>query len=368
MGLVIFSAENQFGWFLLNFILYYVFMILAAVPHELGHAFMAKAVGFRAFLVTIGFGRTIYERPFCGFNFQVKSIPLGGFAFSTPKNTSWYRVKRCLVILAGPSANLLVVGLIFFLVPVEASDFDFFSGIRPASGFLIANLLCFAFNLWPRKIHTVYGEIPNDGLHLWRTLFLRREAIQAAPLYYYLYEGGEFWKGKQFQLAKEQFEQGLALYPEDLNLLNALGTAFLYQKQFPEARTVFLKLLDRPNLGMYYRSHFANNLAYTDVLIGGQELIEEADKYSKEAMENMPFVSYFKGTRGCVLVEFGKFDEGVVLLKEALDTGDNRHSKALNACYIALAEKKRGNMEESRKFADAARALDPDCMLLDRLV
>jgi hypothetical protein len=116
-----------------------------------------------------------------------------------------------------------------------------------------------------------------------------------------------------------------------------------------------------------YWCHHANGLAWVDTLIGGDELIQEADKYSKEALENMPHVSYFRGTRGNVLVELGQYEEGLVLLREAMNAADNPTMKALDACHIAIAEQKRGNLDESRKFAEIARSWDPDCMLLDRL-
>jgi hypothetical protein len=367
VGLVLADPKDAFGWMLLNFMLYYLLWIPAALPHELGHAFAAKVLGFRVFQVTIGFGKTIFERSFCGFDFQINSIPVGGFAFSTPKNTRYYRKKQSLMILAGPMANLLVAGLLVFLAPERSLDFDFFTGLRLASVFLITNLMCAAYSLWPRKFNTERGQVANDGLLLWQTLLLPKESIQTAPVYYYLHEGGQFLKNRQFQAAKEWFEKGLILFPSNLNLLNALGTTFTYSRNYEEAREIYLKLLSRPNTHEYYRTMFANNLAYLDTLIGGEELIQEADKYSREAFENMPSVSYFRGTRGCVLVELGKFEEGIALLKDAMEQTNDTRSKALNACHVAIAEKRRGNARESDKFTTLARSLDPECMLLDKL-
>ena len=103
--LVALGGGNPLGWLLLNLVLYFLLMIVATLPHELGHAFAGKMVGFRVFYISIGYGRTIFERPFCGFNFQLKSIPFGGFAFSIPKNSKSYRLKKCLVVLAGPMSK-----------------------------------------------------------------------------------------------------------------------------------------------------------------------------------------------------------------------------------------------------------------------
>jgi tetratricopeptide (TPR) repeat protein len=367
VGLLGLDANNSFGWFTLNLLLLYLFMILAAFPHEMGHAFVATAVGLRVFEVVIGFGRTTYEQRLYGFNFRLKSIPLGGFVFAAHKDKNWYRAKDFLFTLAGPFANLFVAGILFALAPEQASDFSWADGLKPANALLLANLICFGYNLWPRKFHSVYGEIPNDGLLLWKSLFLKKAVIEESPLFYYVCEGVDCLKSKQLDAAREWFEKGLLLYPRNPRLLTGLGSYFLRSKQFLEAREVFLELLNYPDLTLYSRSLFANNLAYVNVLIGGDELIKEADKYSREAFDNLAYLPFVKGTRGAVLVELGKFDEGIALLQEALEKNSDGYLKALDACHIAIAEKRRGNMGESLKYADAARSLDRDCVLLDRL-
>jgi hypothetical protein len=367
LAIVASGGDETFGWFLLNFVLYYLLMIAAALPHELGHAFAAKAVGFRAFHISIGYGRTIFERPFCGFNFQLKSIPFGGFAFSTPKNSKSYRVKQCFVILAGPMANLLIAAVLAVVTPGQALGFDFTSGINFPGVFFVANMVCFVYSLVPHYFESVYGKIPNDGQLIRKTLSMKKPDLEATPVYYYLYEGLECFKHNQLQMAREWFERGLAIFPNNVTLLDRRGAVLTYQKQFSEAREIFLQLLRLPNLHVYHRCHFANSLAWVDTLIGGDELIQEADKYSTEALENMPHVSYFKGTRGNVLVELGRFDEGLKLLKEAMESAMESTVKALDACHIAIAEHRRGNLEEGQKYASIARSLDSDCILLDRI-
>jgi hypothetical protein len=367
IGMVLTNAQNAFGWFLLNLILFYAFLILAALPHESGHAFAAKAVGFRVYYAVIGVGQTVFERSVFGFEFQLKSIPLGGCVLAAPKNTDCYRLKRSVFVLAGPLANLAMAGLLVLLFPAQALNFDFTGGIRIANTFLMANVFCFAWNLWPRMINTARGEVPNDGLHIWKTLFLSKAAIEEAPLSYLLQEGLEYLKTNQIQKAKEWSEKGLEKFPANINLLNLRGMSLLGLKQFSEARDVFRNLLERPDIDLLHRSLFANNLAYVNTLIGGEELIREADKYSKEALECLHFQPSFKGTRGCVLVELEEFEAGIALLKEAMEQTDSRRSKALNACHIAIAERRRGNEEESQKYAAIARSLDADCMLLDRI-
>ena len=251
--------------------------------------------------------------------------------------------------------------------PGRTLGFDFMSGINLPGVFFVASMVSFGYNLVPRYFENVCGKMPNDGQIIRKILAMKKPAIEALPVYYYLYEGSECHKRKQEQMAKEWFERGLALFPNNVTLLDRRAAVLTYQKQFSEAREIFLQLLNLPDVDIYHRCYFANNLAWVDTLIGGDELIQEADKYSAEALDNMPHVSYFKGTRGAVLVETGRFDEGLKLLKEAMESAMDSTSKALDACHISIAEHRRGNLEEGQKYAAIARSLDSDCILLDRL-
>ena len=101
-------------------------------------------------------------------------------------------------------------------------------------------------------------------------------------------------------------------------------------------------------------------------IAGGTNLLEEADHFSNEAMTVLSWMPPVRGTRGTVLAVLGRTDEGVPLLREAMQSNDTAHGKALNACMLASVEARRGNLPESRIYLDEARKLDPNCFLLDR--
>ncbi|EEF60923.1 M50 family metallopeptidase [Pedosphaera parvula] len=360
-------ADKTFGMFLLNLLLFYVLMIPTTLPHEFGHAFAAQACGCRVYHVIIGLGATVYERSFCGFNLQFNSIPFGGFAIWAHRTTFAYRRKELLAIFAGPLANLLLAGVTLLLFPEQALNFNVMGGIQPASMFLLANLFLFTFNLWPRRIHTVFGDIPNDGLSIWKTLHLSDNEIALKPLGYYNAEGQKALQEKNFGKAYEILHTGLNLYPDNLPLLSCLGATLLAAERFTEARDVFLDVLNRPNLPANYRCLMLNNIAYANSFLGGEALIKEADRFSEAVLVELPFVPAYRGTRGTVLVEMGRLNEGIALLKEAMEKHSDNESKAGDACHIAIAEKRRGNLEECKRFTDLARTLDPKCTLLKRV-
>ncbi|HEY3855066.1 MAG TPA: hypothetical protein VGO67_11775 [Verrucomicrobiae bacterium] len=110
-----------------------------------------------------------------------------------------------------------------------------------------------------------------------------------------------------------------------------------------------------------------NNIAFVDVILDRPELLPEADDYSRQALESMPTLAPFKGTRGMVLAGLGQYDEGVALLKQALKGNTENESKAINAFCLALAAKQRGFESESECYNSLARKLDPNCFLLTRL-
>ncbi len=95
-------------------------------------------------------------------------------------------------------------------------------------------------------------------------------------------------------------------------------------------------------------------------------MLIKADTCSRLALKQIPWLVNCKGTRGSVLIELGRYDEGLKLLHDALRDDSHKPGQALNACYIAIAEARRGNLKESHNYFTLARKLDSDCVLLER--
>ena len=93
----------------------------------------------------------------------------------------------------------------------------------------------------------------------------------------------------------------------------------------------------------------------------------EADNFSAHALAVMPWSALFKGTRGSVLVELGWIDEGVTLLRQALNDNPSKQHRALDACYLALAMSGNRDDRKAGRHLRRARRLDPNCTLLGRV-
>jgi tetratricopeptide (TPR) repeat protein len=290
------------------------------------------------------------------------------------------------MILAGPATNLFIGSLAFLIMSREAlpamygrqwlenpaPGFMTFFGDRlvPLHLIFLSNLIVVVLNLWPRKINNVAtnGKIFSDGLAMLKAPFLSSETVNLLLSSYYLSEASESFQAKDYQGALRWCEHGLSRYPNNEALINLMGVFFIHMRKFVEARNCFKKLVGGSARNPGFHALLLNNIAYVDVLIGGDGMLEEADRYSKQALAACPWLSFVKGTRGTVLVELGQVEEGILLLREAMQNDVDSQSKALNAVHIAFAERKRGNLEECKRYLESARALDPDCYLLDPML
>ena len=103
-----------------------VFMLgVCIIIHELGHLLMGKAVGVKAEIFSVGYGRGIWKKKIGDTTWQVTAIPLGGYVkfygddYDEGRDVkggffSVSPLKRIIPVLGGPLFNL-ILGLIIFL-------------------------------------------------------------------------------------------------------------------------------------------------------------------------------------------------------------------------------------------------------------
>lgn len=113
---------------------------LAVFIHELGHFLVARALGLRADVFSIGFGPALWKRNLCGTEIRLSAIPFGGYVSlpqldpesmkqiqgehgeTLPPATPW---KRILVALAGPLGNVVLAiicaATISLFAPIDAT-------------------------------------------------------------------------------------------------------------------------------------------------------------------------------------------------------------------------------------------------------
>lgn len=368
LTIVSISPERMSGWMLLNLFFFQLFFVAAILPHEFGHAFAARWLGFRVFKVYVGYGKTLFTRNLLGFQTEFRAIPLGGFVLATPTDASWFRLKQLTFILAGPFANLLLCAIALLFVPFQAVwDFGgILRGTVPGQVFFYTNLVIFVQSLWPHMFDSPIGKLANDGKLLWQTLFAKADMIDNTSVARFALEAMDCHEKHQVAKALAWIEQGLARFPTNFLLLNWRGILLMEQKNYEAARDCFKMLLARADNTPSVRALMLNNVAYVDALLGGSERLAEADHYSQEAMSLIGWMPAVKGTRGTTLLESGKIEDALVLLHESMEHTDSSSGKAQNACFISMGEARRGNLAQSRKYLNEATKLMPDCFLLER--
>lgn len=370
VGLVFILAfpEVETGWVFLNLFFFEIFLLLTILPHELGHAWMARWLGMRVFKIYVGSGKTLFTVKLFGFDVEFRAVPMGGVVVAAHRTGEWLRAKQFIFVLAGPVANLLLAAAIWaFLSPEQLwSARPLEQGLQPGLAFFYANLAVLIENLWPHNVVTAFGVLPSDGKQLFQTFSLTGEKRQLCVAIGFAMEVNVCHLRADYEEARNWVEKGLALYPDNEWLLGWRGVISLDLREYEKARECFFKLLHRESKQPLMRALMLNNIAYADALIGGEELLKEADEFSREAMTAMSWMPAIRGTRGTVLAAMGRFEEALPMLHEAMQQADSLNHKATNACTISMAEARRGNFDIARNFLEEARKLEPKCHLLSR--
>jgi hypothetical protein len=337
---VIIRPQNEFAWLIFQMGLFLSFISVVAVPHELGHVlagFMTKAKILR---VTIGLGRTLYKRDIFGIEWEFCAIPICGFTSAGFNNRKFYRLRSFLVSLGGPFMNLML-GVAALFVLFSISSLWLAAVIR---AFIAANVFQLLYNLLPRKGVFAGTLTSSDGLTLLTAPFISESKINQNIEACYVWEGYGYYLKGRLEDAKQIYETALANFPDSIALQEEMGRILLDLGNYGDARNLFVQLQKNIEIQPAMAVRLLNDIATADVLMGTKELLDEADVFSQTACEKMPWQTGFKGTRGLVLAKKGHIEQGLTLLKEAMDKTDNSSHKAIYASYIAEFEDKKSNV------------------------
>jgi hypothetical protein len=366
LGLILlfFSWTKGLAYLILNFILLQIFSISAILIHEEGHAVMARFLRMNLFRIILGSGPLLFSTKFLGCQREFRLFPFGGLTVAAHCNSQAVRIKISLLALAGPTTNVMIICILWSIFS-SPEWFGFIYKVQWLQVAYLANILTLS-NLWPTNIDTLYGKLPSDGLMLLQAFTMNQKQIEQAPAANCLLNGIEARSKKNYETAQRFFDEGLVRWPNDFYFLTHSCVNLIDLKQFDMAREISLRTLEVPELAPSNRLLILNNIAYIDLLLEDPNKLSEADDYSSQAMSGLAWMPAVKGTRGAVLVQTGQYDAAVLLLKQSFSESDEPHSKALNACHLAMCEQKRGNKLQAQEYLKAAQQFDSNCILLPK--
>jgi tetratricopeptide (TPR) repeat protein len=346
---------RSLGLFLLNAFFFQLSVMLSMAIHASAHAYAGHRLGWRIFMVPLGLGKTVFKGKVFGFETVLRAIPWCGLVAAAPRDTAHYRLKLFTFSAAGLFANVILLAASLLIMWVSS---DHFGRLTSELDFIqmlfFANLGIISGNLWPGFIFTTFGRQASDGRRLLHALNRDPNKREQSHAGWFVGEGALCHAKQEYEAARTWFEKGLQLYPENVHLLVSKGNSLLALKEFREARQVFNSLLPRVQNDRPVLATVLNNLAYADVALEDGELLEEADRYSKDAMSTLGWHPAINGTRGAVLLEMGRVDEALPLLRRAMRLHEDPVGKAQVACWLAIAQARKGDLATSGKFLEEA--------------
>jgi len=359
--------NNQMGWFGLNVIIALGFWAVIVLPHELGHALIARAVGWRVFKLVVGYGPLLYKRSFLDGTLEIHAHPWGGYTIPTAPDVKHFRLRKMITTAAGPLFNGLLILAVLPWMSLPNPFAGFLSSWNPLGGFVLANLWALILSLFPWRFSTTIGVQESDGLAILRSPFMTDDQVRTGAAVHFLVQGHSSLEVKDFAAAAGWYEEGLKLYPESLPLRNDFGVLLIRRREYERARKELSPILTQDQVEPSVKGLVYNNIAYCDLLLDRPDLVDEALRYSEEAMKLVGWNPPVRGTRATALVLGGRVDEGMALAKEMIDRNTEPERKSFNALALALGYKARGNVAEGRTFVEMAEKLDPECLFLPRV-
>jgi Tfp pilus assembly protein PilF len=339
--------------------------------HETAHAAVARVLGLRVFKVIVGSGPAWLTWKWAGVPVEIRRHPFGGLTYIGHESPRGFRLRNVLVVAAGPLVSLLWFLGLFWLVyderlmqqlPVtvqRALEIPGWLLVWPAASTVV-------YSLWPHMCRAEGKQIPNDGLQLLQTPWLKpAEIIDSVGMTY-------------AQLANQSLEAGDSAGAKtwcDRGLQQARGNWSLHAiagwiesaQSPPSAVEHYRQALASPQLPVASRCQVLDALACLPLYTNHREYLAQADEWSREALELDPQSITLKGTRGGVLLELGHDDEAVKLLENCFEHGSEKTDKPISACYLALAAARRGDYRKADEWLTRSKQLDPHCRVLPRI-
>ncbi|MEO8353592.1 MAG: site-2 protease family protein [Chthoniobacteraceae bacterium] len=355
--------------FVLSFGLFYYLSLLI---HELGHCVAAIMVGWQPARLCIGQGKKRTIVRIGDLRFQVGSHLNGGLMQAFARNAERFKFAQFFHIVGGPLASAIMAACLGWLA-VISSERNILPSPWMEAVWMFFLLECWLLlrNLWPRMCRYDSLLLPNDGLAMWRTLWLKRSDVPQQL-------AGHLLGRIEFLLNDGRVAEAR----EDLNnAMDALRSAFGERLEFVPLWMGLLfrtgqqssvadecaRLLESTAGKKEARVHLLDALACVPLFEGHMEMLQAALDYIDEALILDPEAITLKGTKGSLMIENGEVEGGMALLREVQSFSDSPNDQAITAYYLALGRHKLGDTNNAATALQNAKARYAVCPVAERV-
>lgn len=346
---------------LLGLISLLIFVYLCTYIHELGHVLAGKFVRFENFTVFLGTGKEIIRIKVRDILFVIQSGS-GGLTFAAKFGERFLLPRLFIFTMGGICLNglLSLLTLLIFGINIEPDKLNI-----PII-FAATNLYLLIIALLPLNQYKNGTKIPYDGLKLLQILFRKEQVISEINLHKEIQDANELFTRKEYDAAMIKFKDLIERTPKNVLLCITYSSCLMKILKFEDARTVLFEAMDF-NKDSKLDSIIKNNIAWLYVLELDDDLLNSADKYSKEALFLNPDNPSFLNTRACVLIQSGRIEEGIEILTHMVDLGkpiDKLKNNPMNFIMLAYAFALKGEPVEFGKYfkpvSNFSERLDPE--------
>lgn len=352
--------------FVLLVVAAYGAVMVAIFLHEAGHAVAAWAFGWKVLEIRIGSGRVVKSVSLGDLEIVWRFDPFAGLSRILLTDAS--RWKLLIVALSGPLVTLAIwVGLWKICSTFTAETPWWLTSV--AICLLVAGGFSLLYSLVPHR-PTLDGVVgANDMLQAIQTLTVKREELErrversvvdAAQIYA---RRGQTKRGQMLIENHVQNRRGT-----DLLISRIVGIHFLLAMgETEEARLAKEEMLNLKNTGDESQVAVLDSLSSLPIYYGHSEMLEECLGYIDQAILLDPEEITLKGTKNALLIELGRWEEGLALIEEVEAKTQSNHDREMASYYRALAILKSGDRTKAGQLLQEAVGTYPGCRVRPRL-
>jgi Zn-dependent protease len=358
LGLVLLAGgilNPPFTRGVLHAALFLAALVMLTVVRELGRLGVGIAVGFRPSIVEIGDGPSLFRVRAAGLLWHFKLPPVfSATIWSPPPKDLPLRARLASITIARPLITAAVMLAVRALGVPLVGDPHGAKGVAFLGPVVTACQALLMLGLFPFSIRG-FSVIPfeSDGLRLIRIPRAKREDLEQEFARFYVTTALEALNDGDPNRALVLCREGLTKYASPwsdvFRNIEAIAQSRAGDHSAAQAKTERDLARDLPPVA---RALALNSWSWFAFLRRDEADLHIADRRSADALVLQPGLGPIAGTRGAILLWLGRVDEALDLLVRGYENAQNRRSRDIDACLLAMAHAARGESARARYYLE----------------